>query len=59
VSECFFAYDGLPTYSASIIEFENEHVVPGTQFSLIRLMPPPDMLALRAYPQDRTVSAAL
>jgi hypothetical protein len=29
---CVITYDGAPTYSVSIIEFANEHVVHETQF---------------------------
>ena len=32
VSEVAITYDGLPTYSVSIMEFENEHVVHETQY---------------------------
>jgi hypothetical protein len=32
VSECVITYDGSPTYSVSIMEFENEHVVHETQY---------------------------
>jgi hypothetical protein len=31
-SECTITYDGVPTYSVSIMEFENEHVVHETQY---------------------------
>ena len=32
ISECIITYDGVPTYSVSIMEFENEHVVHETQY---------------------------
>jgi len=32
VSEVVITYDGVPTYSVSIMEFENEHVVHETQY---------------------------
>jgi hypothetical protein len=32
VSECVITYDGAPTYSVSIMEFADEHVVHETQF---------------------------
>jgi hypothetical protein len=32
VSECVITYDGVPTYSVNIMEFENEHVVHETQY---------------------------
>jgi hypothetical protein len=32
VSECVITYDGVPTYSVSIMEFDGEHVAHETQF---------------------------
>jgi hypothetical protein len=32
VSECVITYDGAPTYSVSIMEFADEHVVHETQY---------------------------
>ncbi|MGD0699459.1 MAG: nuclear transport factor 2 family protein [Trebonia sp.] len=32
VSECIITYDGAPTYSVSIMEFADEHVVHETQY---------------------------
>jgi hypothetical protein len=32
VSECIIAYDGAPTYSVSIMEFADEHVVHEAQY---------------------------
>ena len=32
VSECVITYDGVPSYSVSIMEFDHEHVVHETQF---------------------------
>jgi hypothetical protein len=32
VSECIITYDGVPTYSVSIMEFAEEHVVHETQY---------------------------
>jgi hypothetical protein len=32
VSEVVITYDGVPTHSVSIMEFENEHVVHETQY---------------------------
>jgi hypothetical protein len=32
VSECVITYDGVPTYSVSIMEFADEHVVHETQY---------------------------
>jgi hypothetical protein len=32
VSECIITYDGVPTYSVSIMEFAHEHVVHETQY---------------------------
>ena len=32
VSECVITYDGVPTYSVSIMEFAHEHVVHETQY---------------------------
>jgi hypothetical protein len=32
VSECIITYDGVPSYSVSIMEFDQEHVVHETQY---------------------------
>jgi hypothetical protein len=32
VSECVISYDGVPTYSVSVMEFDGEHVVHETQY---------------------------
>ncbi|MBE8516186.1 nuclear transport factor 2 family protein [Amycolatopsis sp. H6(2020)] len=32
VSECVISYDGVPTYSVSIMEFADDHVVHETQY---------------------------
>jgi len=32
VSECVITYDGVPSYSVSIMEFDHEHVVHETQY---------------------------
>ena len=32
VSECIITYDGVPSYSVSIMEFDDEHVVHETQY---------------------------
>ena len=32
MSECIITYDGVPTYSVSIMEFAHEHVVHETQY---------------------------
>ena len=32
VSQCIITYDGVPTYSVSIMEFADQHVVHETQF---------------------------
>jgi hypothetical protein len=32
VSECIISYDGVPSYSVSIMEFANGHVVHETQY---------------------------
>jgi hypothetical protein len=32
VSECIITYDGVPTYSVSIMEFADQHVVRETQY---------------------------
>lgn len=41
VSECVITYDGSPTYSVSIMEFENEHVVRETQYFADPFAPAP------------------
>ena len=32
MSECIITYDGVPSYSVSIMEFVDEHVVHETQY---------------------------
>src|SRR2546430_14882820 len=32
VSECMITYDGVPTYSVSVMEFADDHVVHETQY---------------------------
>ena len=32
MSECIITYDGVPSYSVSIMEFRNGHVVHETQY---------------------------
>ena len=32
VSECVITYDGVPSYSVSVMEFDHEHVVHETQY---------------------------
>jgi SnoaL-like domain len=49
VSECVITYDGSPTYSVSIMEFENEHVVHETQY----FADPFDAAPRRAYLAER------
>lgn len=40
VSECTITYDGVPTYSVSIMEFADEHVVHETQYFADGFRPP-------------------
>jgi hypothetical protein len=44
VSECVITYDGVPTYSVSIMEFANEHVVHETQYFADPFEAAPDVL---------------
>ncbi|MEU1657906.1 hypothetical protein ABZ527_17415 [Streptomyces griseofuscus] len=41
VSECLIAYDGVPSYSVSIMEFADQHVMHETQYfaDLAKRMP--------------------
>ena len=32
ISECIITYDGVPTFSVSIMEFEHQHIVHETQY---------------------------
>ncbi len=40
VSECVITYDGVPTYSVSIMEFADHHVVHETQYFADPFAPP-------------------
>jgi hypothetical protein len=46
VSECMITYDGVPTYSISIMEFEGESVVHETQYFSNPFTSPPWRAAL-------------
>jgi hypothetical protein len=46
VSECIITYDGVPTYSVSIMEFADAHVVHETQYFADTFRAPPWRAAL-------------
>jgi hypothetical protein len=53
VSECVITYDGVPTYSVSIMEFADEHVVHETQY-FADPFPAPASRASLAEPPSNT-----
>jgi hypothetical protein len=54
VSECVITYDGVPTYSVSIMEFAHEHVVHETQYFADTFQPPAWRAALAEPAPGRT-----
>ena len=57
VSECVITYDGEPSYSVSIMEFADEHVVHETQY-FASPFPAPDSRAALAEPMPSPASPA-
>ena len=55
MSECIITYDGVPTYSVSIMEFAGEHVVHETQYFADTFQAPAWRTALGERMPDRTV----
>jgi hypothetical protein len=53
VSECVITYDGVPTYSVSIMEFSGGHVAHETQYFADPFDPPPSRAALAESMPDR------
>ena len=54
VSECVITYDGVPTFSVSVMEFADEHVVHETQYFANTFSAPPSRAALAEPMPDRT-----
>jgi hypothetical protein len=55
VSECIITYDGAPTYSISIMEFEDELVVHETQYFADPFNAPASRLALAEHMPGRQI----
>jgi hypothetical protein len=58
VSECIITYDGVPTYSVSIMEFADEHVVHETQYFADPFGAPAWRKALAEPMPGRTIATA-
>lgn len=58
VSECIITYDSVPTYSVSLMEFADEHVVHETQYFADTFSAPPWRAALAEPMPDRTIARA-
>jgi hypothetical protein len=58
VSECVITYDGVPTYSVSVMEFEDEHVVHETQYFADAFGAPAWRAALAEPMPGRTIARA-
>jgi hypothetical protein len=58
VSECVITYDGVPTYSVSIMEFADEHVVHETQYFADTFRAPAWREALAEPMPGRTIASA-
>ena len=59
VSECIITYDGVPTYSVSIMEFAHEHVVHETQYFADPFSAPAWRAALAEPMPGRTAPVAV
>jgi SnoaL-like domain len=59
VSECIITYDGVPTYSVSIMEFAHEHVVHETQYFADTFGAPAWRLALAEPMPGRDIARAI
>ena len=59
VSECVITYDGVPTYSVSVMEFTGEHVTHETQYFADPFPAPASRAALaEAIPERRSRDAS-
>jgi hypothetical protein len=58
VSECIITYDGVPTYSVSIMQFESNLVVHETQYFTDKFSPPPWRAALAKPMPGRKIESA-
>jgi hypothetical protein len=58
VSECVITYDGAPTYSVSIMEFANDHVVHETQYFADPFSAPLSRMALAEPMPGRNIGPA-
>ncbi|WP_042365393.1 nuclear transport factor 2 family protein [Streptacidiphilus neutrinimicus] len=58
VSECLITYDGVPSYSVSVMQFADEHVVHETQYFADPFGAPPWRAALAEAMPGRTVTEA-
>jgi len=58
VSECVITYDGVPTYSVSIMEFAREHVVHETQYFADPFPAPASRAALAEPMPGRNIATA-
>ncbi len=58
VSECIISYDGVPTYSVSVMEFTNGQVVHETQYFADRFASPADRIALAEPMPGRQIERA-
>ncbi|MES9588479.1 nuclear transport factor 2 family protein [Streptomyces sp. NPDC088190] len=58
VSECLITYDGVPSYSVSIMEFSGQHVVHETQFFADPFGAPTWRAALAEPMPGRTIAGA-
>ncbi|CAM5686989.1 hypothetical protein SANTM175S_09997 [Streptomyces antimycoticus] len=56
VSECVITYDGVPSYSVSIMEFADQHVVHETQYFADPFGAPPWRAALAEPMPGRTIA---
>ena len=54
MSECVITYDGVPTFSVSVMEFADEHVVHETQYFADTFSAPAWRAALAEPMPDRT-----
>ncbi|MER7986864.1 nuclear transport factor 2 family protein [Streptomyces noursei] len=58
VSECLITYDGVPSYSVSIMEFADQHVVHETQYFADPFGAPDWRAALAGPMPGRTIAGA-
>ena len=58
VSECILSYDGVPTYSVSVMEFAGESVVHETQYFAETFSAPPWRAALSEPIPERHIERA-